>query len=75
MVMSYPEHEEIHLQLSHPSAQTRPDSKTEWHRPEWVLLGLLLCSPEPTLWLEGVGLREDVLIIGHAVVAQVEQCL
>lgn len=72
---SNPGQEEIHLKLSHPSAQTRPDSKTEWHRPEWVLLGILLCSSEPSLRLEDVGVRENILIVGHTVVAQVEQRL
>lgn len=74
-MFSYPGQEQIHLQLSHPPAQTRPDPKAEWHRPERVLLGLLLRHSEPALWQEGVGVRENVLIIGHSVVAQVEQRL
>ena len=72
---SYPGQEQIHLQLSHPSAQTRPDPKTEWHRPERVQLVLLVGSSEPALWHEGVRVGENILIIGHTVVAQVEQRL
>lgn len=69
-----PRHGEIHLQLSQPSAQTCPRSKTKRHRSERVL-GPLLSSSEPALWPEGVGFREDVLIVGDAIVAQVEQRL
>lgn len=72
---SYPRQEEIHLQLGHPSAETRPDSKPKRHRAKWVLLGLVLRSSEPSLGLEGVGVGENILVIGHTVVAEVEQRL
>lgn len=72
---SYPGQEQVHLQLGHPSAQTRPDPKAERHRAERVLLGFVLRSPEPPLRLEGERLRENILIVGHAVVAEVEQRL
>ena len=72
---SYPGQDKVHLQLGHPSAQTRPDSKAKRHRAERVLLGLVLRSPEPPLRLEGVRLRENVLVVGHAVVAEMEQRL
>lgn len=71
----YPGQDEIHLQLGHPSAQTRPDSESERHRPEWVLLGLFLRAAEPSLRLEDVWVGEYLLIMGHAVVAQVEERL
>lgn len=75
LVPTYPGQEQIHLQLGHPAPQTRPDPKPERHRPERVLLGLLLRPPEPALRPEGVRVREDVLVEGHGVVTQVEQRL
>lgn len=72
---SYPRQEEIHLQLGYPSAETRPDSKPKRHWAKRVLLGLVLCSSEPSLGLEGVGVGENILVIGHTVVAEVEQRL
>lgn len=71
----YPGQDEIHLQLGHPSAQARPDSEPERHRPKRVLLGLFLRAAEPPLRLEDVRVGEYPLVVGHAVVAQVEQRL
>lgn len=71
----YPGQDEIHLQLGHPSAQTRPDSESERHRRERVLLGLILRAAEPSLRLEDVRVGEYLLVVGHAVVAQVEERL
>lgn len=39
------------------------------------MLGLILPSSEPALRQEGVRVGENILIIGHGVVAQVEQRL
>lgn len=71
---SHPGQEQIHLQLSHAPAQTRPDPKAERHRAERVP-GLLLGPSEPPLRQEGVRVGEDPLIVGHGVVAQVKQRL
>lgn len=40
-----------------------------------MLLGFILPSSEPALRQEGVGVGENILIIGHSVVAQMEQRL
>lgn len=72
---AHPGQEQVHLQLGHASAQTRPHAKPKRYRPERVLLGFLFSSSEPSFRLEDVGVGEDVLIVGHAVVAQVEERL
>lgn len=72
---AHPGQEEVHLQLGHASAQTRPHSEPKGHRPERVLLGLLFSCSQPPFRLEDVGVGEDGLIVGHAVVAQVEERL
>lgn len=72
---SYPGQEQVHLQLGHPAPQARPDPEPERHRAERVLLGLVVRSSEPALRLEGVRVREDAVVVGHGVVAQVEQRL
>lgn len=72
---AHPGQQQVHLQLGHASAQTRPHSEPEGDRPKRVLLGLVLPPPQPSLRLEEVGVGEDVLVVGHAVVAQVEQRL
>lgn len=72
---SHPGQDEIHLQLGHTPPQTRPHAEPERHRTEGVLLGFLLFSSQPPLRLEDAGVGEDGLVVGHAVVAQVEQRL
>lgn len=71
----YPGQEQVHLQLSHPPAQTSPYAKTKRQRPKRVLAGFVLRPPDPALWQEGVRIREDVLIVRHGVVAEVEESL
>lgn len=72
---SHPGQKEVHLKFSHPPTETRPDPESEGHRPERVMLGLVVCSPEPALREEGVRVGENVLVVGHGVVAQVEESL